>query len=112
VLELDGKRLAGNPYAGVAERDSKEHELRVSADKYRGQRLALKLGGNVDLHLALQPANAGRPASAPRRTKPQPESSAPVPVRSAEGLEPGMDLRPERNERAKRAIDEKDPYAP
>jgi eukaryotic-like serine/threonine-protein kinase len=117
-LELDGKRLTGNPYAGRVERDDKEHELRVSADQYRTQRLVLKLDRNVDLHLALEPARNARTAPrVVRRGKLEPAASPAAPLsppqRSApqQQVQPGQDMRLPGGDRFKRTVDDKDPYA-
>jgi serine/threonine-protein kinase len=114
-MRLDGRLLKGNPFVSVFPREDSIHELAASADGYREEKQVIQFTRDVDLTVSLHRSRGGAartyptvrggaaPAAAQGRAGTEARPAAP-------GVEPGMDLQG-RPERAKRNIDEKDPYS-
>ena len=129
-LFLDGKPLAGNPYAGQWPRDGAKHTLGVTAEGYDPIQRLLTLDRDTRLILKLNRKKTAGPSTvaviddAAARARPPVRGPAPpaapavkAPAQRPEPVEveekPGMDLRHRaRPPGAGHHIDEKDPYTP
>jgi serine/threonine-protein kinase len=111
-IRLDGRLLKGNPYLTTVERDSLEHELSMTAEGHKPATRILRFDDDVDMEIALVPEEDGpRPSSNSRAERvPAPEPPAVEKEQGAREVEPGMDLAPRTDRRARRKIDERDPY--
>jgi hypothetical protein len=113
-IRLDGRLLKGNPYLTTVERDSLEHELTMTAEGHRAATRKLRFDDDVDMEISLVPlddeprAASARGEHAPARN-PNPPAAEKAPS-AIDRVEPGMDLAPSVDRRARRKIDERDPY--
>jgi serine/threonine-protein kinase len=111
TVRLDGRLLKGNPYLTTVERDSLEHEISVSAEDYKTEKRVLRFDEDIDLQLHLEPLHREAPPVSRRGRAPAREPAAAAENRSnGPRVEPGMELEPRQESRAKRKIDERDPY--
>lgn len=115
VLELDGKRLARNPFRAGLAADSAVHLLVVTANGYEMEKRVVTLAEDSKVEIALKAIKAvpvPKPPEA-RREKREPIAPEPVPrptVTAPARVEPGTDLRSQAGSPALRSIEEKDPY--
>jgi serine/threonine-protein kinase len=110
TLQLDGRKLAGNPYQAEVPREPRgSHLLRAAAPGHYPMERTVNLARDVNVIVTLRPMPVA-PAPAPRAQR-RAENDAPPAARAEpKDLEPGADLRQEAP-RSGRRIDEKDPYA-
>jgi eukaryotic-like serine/threonine-protein kinase len=110
-IRLDGRLLKGNPYLTTVERDSREHELSMTAEGHRPATRVLRFDDDVDMEITLVPLeDEPRAANVRAGRTPAPNPAAEKEPSASEGIEPGMDLSPRVDRRSRRKIDERDPY--
>jgi hypothetical protein len=110
TLQLDGRKLAGNPFQADLQREPRgSHLLRATAPGYYPMERTINLARDVNVIVNLRPMPAV-PAPAPRAQRRADNDSPPAPRAEPRDFEPGADLRQEAP-RSGRRIDEKDPYA-
>jgi len=79
VLSLDGKVLGANPYSGAQVRDSRQHELVVSAAGYQPRTLSIQFDHDVDLEVGLAQSQASNQAPLKPSTSVRKESAVAAP---------------------------------
>jgi serine/threonine-protein kinase len=112
-IRIDGRKVSGNPYDGMVDRDDEEHEIRVEATGHEPIRRTVSFDRAVDLTLELEPTRSGRaPVRYPRpqpKPKPEPEPE-PEPPPATTGPTEDDDWMTKRWPKSKRPIDEDNPY--
>ncbi len=108
TLQLDGKKLVGNPFQGDMLREARgSHLVRVSAPGYFPVERTVSFGRDLNVVVTLRPVPA--PPARPSRKNDDPDPQA-APRAEAKDLEPGAELARPDAARSGRRIDEKDPY--
>jgi serine/threonine-protein kinase len=108
MLQLDGKKLAGNPFQSDMQREARgTHTVRVTAPGYFPVERSVSFARDINVVIALRPVPAAPPRAARRNDDPDPP---PAPRAETKELEPGAELQRPDAARSGRRIDEKDPY--
>jgi len=108
TLQLDGKKLVGNPFQGDMLREARgSHLVRVSAPGYFPVERTVSFARDLNVVVTLRPVPGPPPRPSRKNDDPDPPAA---PRAETKDLEPGAELTRPDAARSGRRIDEKDPY--